>query len=309
MNKKDIYDKMEETKFIWMDGKLVPWKDAKVHVLTHTLHYGLGVFEGIRFYETPKGPAVFRLKDHIKRLFDGAGKAFMKIPYTEEQINEAILKTVKENVVKTGYIRPIFFYGYGKMGLDPHGAPVNCSIAVWPWDPYLGEDAVKVKISTFMRLHPKTTKAECKICGHYVNSIFASCEAKAEGYEEALLLDYQGNIAEGPGENLFIVKDGKLLTPKLGNILHGITRKSIIQIAKDEGIEVEETTLTPEDMKNADEAFFTGTAAEVSPIKSLDGQKIGDSAPGPITAKIKEKFLDIVHGKEPKYDDWLTYVK
>ena len=300
---------MDEVDKIWMDGKLVPWKDAKVHVLTHTLHYGLGVFEGIRFYETPKGPAVFRLKEHVDLLFDGAEKSFMKVPFSKEEISKAILETIKVNGTKAGYIRPIFFYGYGKMGLDPHGAPVNCSIAIWPWGSYLGDEAVKVKTSSFMRIHPKTTHAECKICGHYVNSIFASCEAKAEGYQEALLLDYEGNIAEGPGENFFIVKDGKILTPKLGNILQGITRKSIIQLAKDEGIEVEETTLTPEDMKNADEAFFTGTAAEVSPIASLDGKEIGDKAPGPITSKIKEKFLEIVHGKNPKYEDWLSYVE
>ena len=215
---------MDEVDKIWMDGKLVPWKDAKVHVLTHTLHYGLGVFEGIRFYETPKGPAVFRLKEHVDRLFDGAEKSFMKVPFSKEEISKAILETIKVNGTKAGYIRPIFFYGYGKMGLDPHGAPVNCSIAIWPWGSYLGDEAVKVKTSSFMRIHPKTTHAECKICGHYVNSIFASCEAKAEGYQEALLLDYEGNIAEGPGENFFIVKDGKILTPKLGNILQGITR-------------------------------------------------------------------------------------
>jgi len=300
---------MDEVDKIWMDGKLVDWKDAKIHVLCHTLHYGLGVFEGIRFYETPKGPAVFRLKAHIDRLFDGAKKAFMKVPYTKEEISKAILETIKVNKIKTGYIRPIFFYGYGKMGLDPHGAPVNCSIAVWPWGSYLGEGAVKVKTSSFTRIHPKSTHAECKICGHYVNSIFASCEAKAAGFKEALLLDYQGNIAEGPGENFFIVKDGKILTPKLGNILQGITRKSIIQLAKDEGIEVEETTLTPEDMKNADEAFFTGTAAEVAPIAQLDDKRIGDGKAGPITSKLKEKFLDIVHGKNPKYEDWLSYVE
>jgi branched-chain amino acid aminotransferase len=300
---------LDETKYIWMNGKLVDWKDAKIHILTHTLHYGLGVFEGVRFYETPKGPAVFRLKDHTKRLFDGAKKSFMEVPYTEEQINEAILKTIKENGVKAGYIRPIFFYGYGKMGLDPHGAPVECSIAVWPWGSYLGEEAVKVKTSSFMRIHPRTTHAECKICGHYVNSIFASCEAKAEGYQEALLLDYQGNIAEGPGENLFIIKDGKIRTPKLGNILHGITRRSIMQLAKDEGIEVEEAVLTLEDFKSADEAFFTGTAAEVSPIASIDGKQIGDGKAGTITSKLKEKFLDIVHGKNPKYEDWLSYVE
>src|SRR3989338_7275505 len=274
---------MEETKYIWMDGKFVGWKEAKVHVLTHTLHYGLG-------------------------LFEGAKKAFMKVPYTEEQINEAIKETIRKNGIKAGYIRPILFYGYGKMGLDPHGAPVNAAIAVWPWGAYLGEHAVKVKTSRFIRIHPKSTHAECKFCGHYVNSIFASLEAKEKGYNEALLLDYEGYCAEGPGENLFIVKDGKLFTPKLGNILQGITRRSIIEIADNEGIEVKEARLKLDDVYNADEAFFTGTAAEVTAIESVDGKKIGKEAPGPVTKKLKELFLDIVHGKNVKYKDWLAYV-
>ncbi|MEK0337096.1 MAG: branched-chain amino acid transaminase [Nitrosopumilus sp.] len=299
---------MDETKYIWMDGKLVGWKDAKVHVLSHTLHYGLGVFEGIRFYETDKGPAVFRLQDHIKRLFDGAKCSFMKVPYTQEKINEAVLETIRKNEIKAGYIRPIIFYGYGKMGLDPHGASVNVAIAVWPWGAYLGDGAIKVKTSSFMRIHPKSTHAECKICGHYVNSIFASLEAKEKGYQEALLLDYEGYCAEGPGENLFIVKNGKLLTPELGNILPGITRRSIIEIAKNEGIEVEETKLKLEEVYGADEAFFTGTAAEVTPIASLDDKKIGKQAPGPVTEKLKSLFLDIVKGKNEKYKDWLSYV-
>lgn len=299
---------MEETKFIWMDGKLVPWKEAKIHVLTHTLHYGLGVFEGVRFYKTDKGPAVFRLQEHTDRLYKSAETAFMKVPYTKEEFNKAILKTIKENKIDAGYIRPIIFYGYGKMGLDPAGAAINCVIAVWPWGSYLGEEAVKVKTSSYMRIHPRSTHADAKICGHYVNSIFASLEAKKEGYQEALLLDYKGNIAEGPGENLFIVKDGKLLTPPLGNVLPGITRKSIMQIAKDEGIKVEEKILTKEDVYNADEAFFTGTAAEVTPIASLDGKKIGKAAPGPVTSRLKTIFLDAVHGKNKKYASWLSYV-
>jgi len=300
---------MDETEFIWMDGKLVKWQDAKVHVLTHTLHYGLGVFEGVRFYETDKGPAVFRLKDHTKRLFNGAKEAMMEVPYTEQQINEATLETIRENNVKAGYIRPLIFYGYGKMGLDPHGAPVNVSIAVWPWGSYLGESAVQVKTSEFIRLHPKSTHAECKFCGHYVNSIFASCEAKEHGYQEAILLDYQGNIAEGPGENLFIIKNCIIYTPPLGNVLPGITRDSITTIAKDEGYAVEEKTLTKEDVYQADEAFFTGTAAEVTPIASLDGKKIGAVSPGPITKKLKEVYMDAVHGKLEKYQDWLSYTK
>jgi branched-chain amino acid aminotransferase len=299
---------LEKTDKIWMDGKFVDWDKAKVHVLTHTLHYGLGVFEGIRFYETDKGPAVFRLKDHVKRLFEGAKASFMKVPYTEDEINNAVLETIRKNKIKSGYIRPLIFYGYGKMGLDPHGAPVSAAIAVWPWGSYLGENAVKVKTSSFIRIHPKSTKADCKICGHYVNSIFASLEAKDKGYQEALLLDHEGYCAEGPGENLFIVKDGKLLTPKLGNILQGITRKSIMEIAGNEGIKVEEVKLKLDDVYNADEAFFTGTAAEVTPIASLDDKKIGKQAPGPVTKKLKEIYLDIVHGKNEKYKDWLKYL-
>lgn len=300
---------MEGTEYIWMDGKLVEWDKAKVHVLTHTLHYGLGVFEGIRFYETGKGPAVFRLNDHTKRLFHGAKKAFMKVPYTEEQINAAVLETVRANKIKSGYIRPILFYGYGKMGLDPHGAPVNAAIAVWPWGAYLGEGAVKVKTSSFIRIHPKSTYAECKFCGHYVNSIFASLEAKEKGYNEALLLDYEGYCAEGPGENLFIVKNGKLLTPALGNILTGITRKSIIEIANNEGIDVKEAKLKLDDVYNADETFFTGTAAEITAIESVDDRKIGKEAPGPVTKKFQNLFHAITRGKNGKYNDWLAYAE
>ncbi len=300
---------MDKTKYIWMDGKLVDWDKAKVHVLTHTLHYGLGVFEGIRFYETDKGPAVFRLKDHIKRLFHGAKMAFMEVPYTEDEINNAVLETIRKNKIKAGYIRPILFYGYGKMGLDPHGASINAAIAVWPWGAYLGEGAVKVKTSSFIRIHPKSTHAECKFCGHYVNSIFASLEAKEKGYNEALLLDYEGYCAEGPGENLFIVKNGKLLTPALGNILTGITRKSIIEIANNEGIDVKETKLKLSEVYNADEAFFTGTAAEITAIESVDDRKIGKESPGPVTKKFQNLFHAITRGKNGKYKDWLAYVE
>jgi len=299
---------MQETELIWMDGKLVKWKEAKIHVLTHTFHYGGGVFEGIRFYETDKGPAVFRLKDHTDRLFRSAKAFEMKIPFTKEEINKATLETIKKNKVNAGYIRPIVYFGYGKMGLNPKGAPVNVSIAVWPWGAYLGEEAVKVKIPKIIRIHPKTTDPDAKICGNYANSILASLEIKREGYDEALLLDYKGNIAEGPGENIFIVKDGKISTPPLGNILPGITRKSIIQVAKDEGIEVEEKVITVDEVKAADELFFTGTAAEVTSIKQVDETTIGNGKVGPITEKLKAIFLDIVHGKNEKYKSWLTYV-
>lgn len=299
---------MNETEFIWMDGEFVEWKDAKIHVLSHSLHYGMAVFEGIRFYKTDKGPAVFRLKEHVDRLFSGAKTCFMDVKFSKEEIISAVKETIRKNKVEAGYIRPIIFYGYGKMGLNPEGASVNVAIAVWPWGSYLGEEAVKVKTSSFIRIHPKSTHAAAKICGHYVNSIFASMEAKQGGYHEALFLDYEGNISEGPGENLFLIRKGKIYTPPLGNILAGITRDSVFKIAQDEGISVEEKTLTLDDVKSADEAFFSGTAAEVTAIESVDGSKIGSMAPGEITQKLKDIFLDIVHGKNEKYKDWLYLV-
>ncbi len=299
---------MEPTEYIWMDGKFVPWKDAKIHLISHTLHYGDGVFEGIRCYETDKGPAIFRLDKHMERLYYSASTINMKVPFSEEEFTEAVKETVRKNKLKSGYLRPLIIYGYGKMGVNPEGAPVNCSVAVWPWGKYLGEGAVKVKTSKYCRIHPKSTYMGAKICGHYSNSILASIEVKNAGYDEALLLDYKGNVAEGPGENLFIVKDEKLITPPLGTILKGITRASIMQLAKDLGIKVEEKTLTLKDIYKADEALFTGTAAEVTAIKSLDDKKIGKEAPGPITAKLRDAFMDIVHGKNEKYKNWLTYV-
>ncbi|MFH1642997.1 MAG: branched-chain amino acid transaminase [Nanoarchaeota archaeon] len=299
---------MQETEFIWMDGKLVPWKEANIHILTHSLHYGGGVFEGIRCYETDKGPAIFRLPEHIKRLLYSAGTLKMDIKYSKDQLMEAVKEIVEVNKLKVCYIRPLCYFGYGKMGLNPKGAPTNISISAWPWGSYLGEEAVKVKTSKYVRIHPKSTITDAKICGHYVNSIFASVEAKDAGYHEALLLDYKGSCAEGPGENLFIVKGGRLLTPPLGTILDGITRKSIIQIAKDMGISVEEKELKLEDVYKADEALFTGTAAEVTSIESVDDKKIGSEAPGPLTKQLKDIFMDIVHGRNDKYRDWLTYV-
>jgi branched-chain amino acid aminotransferase len=300
---------MEETKYIWMDGELVPWGDAKVHVLTHTLHYGAGVFEGIRFYETDRGPAVFRLQEHIDRLYYSADVLGMKIPFSKEEFMTAVKHTIKENKIDAGYIRPICFFGYGKVGLDPGGASVNCAIAVWPWGKYLGEGSARVKTSRYIRIHPESTRADAKICGHYVNSIFACVEAKSAGYDEALLLDYKGNIAEGPGENLFIVKNGKILTPPLGTILKGITRASVIQIVQDQGIELKEEALALEDVYNADEAFFTGTAAEVTAIESVDDKKFAEGSPGPITTRIRDIFMGVVHGKNAKYTDWLSYIR
>lgn len=299
---------MDETKYIWMDGNLVLWRDAKVHVLTHTLHYGLGVFEGIRFYETESGPAVFRLKEHIERLLSGAKKVNMKVPFSEKELIDAVKLTVKENDVNSGYIRPIIYFGYGKMGLNPDGAPVCVSIACWPWGKYLGEDAVKVKTSSFIRIHPKSTHADAKITGHYVNSILANIEASYSGFDEALLLDFKGNVAEGPGENIFCVKAGKIYTPRLGNILPGITRASIIQIAKDLGYVVTEKDITIDELKNADEAFFTGTAAEVTAIRQIDDKLIGNGSSGLITKKLKGVFMDAVCLKSKKYKEWLALV-
>lgn len=299
---------MDETEFIWMDGKLVNWNEAKIHVLTHSLHYGSAVFEGIRAYKTADGTAIFRLKEHVARLFRSASAFNMQIPFSEEQINEAIIETVRKNKLEAGYIRPLIYFGYGKMGLGLKGAPVNVSIAVWPWGKYLGEKAVRVKTSKFIRINPKSSIMEAKISGHYANSILASEEVHNQGYDEALLLDFEGNVAEGPGENFFIVKNGKLITPKLGTILSGITRDSIIKIAKDQGIEVEEKTLKLGEVYKADEAFFTGTAAEITLIESLDDKKIGNGT-RPVSEKLRTIFMDSVTGKNQKYKNWITIVK
>jgi len=307
---------LQPTKSIWVNGKFVPWNAAKIHVLTHTLHYGAGVFEGLRLYETPQGPAIFRLKDHTKRLFNSAKAIGMKIPFSEQQINEAIVETVKKNNLQSGYIRPIAFYGYGIMGLDPNNAKVDVAIACWPWGKYLPA-AVKVKISPFIRIHPKSTDAAAKITGHYINSILATREAKLAGFDEALLLDYKGNIAEGPGENFFMVKRKTLYTPKLGDkistkhsehklgyILPGITRASIIVIAKNAGYKVIEKDIKPREAIHADEAFLTGTAAEITPIRQINDTKIKI---GLVTEDLKFRFEDIVHGKDKRYSRWLNY--
>lgn len=301
--------RMETASKIWMDGKMVPWAKAQIHVLTHTLHYGGGVFEGIRFYNTKKGPAIFRLKEHVDRLFYSAKALEMKIPYTKKEIIDATKEIVAVNKLPSGYIRPLAYFGYGKMGLDPRGCTVNVSIAAWPWGAYLGEDPVKTKISQYMRIHPSSTVTDAKICGHYVNSILASLEVHKKGYDEAILLDHKGHIAEGPGENIFIVKKGTLITPKLGAILAGITRASILQIAHDQGIKVKEQSISKKALLSADEAFFTGTAAEVTPIAKINNKKIGTQPPGPITTELKNIFTQAIHGEIPKYRKWLTFTK
>ncbi|MBI5389240.1 branched-chain amino acid transaminase [Candidatus Woesearchaeota archaeon] len=300
---------VDATEWIWMDGKFVKWADAKIHILTHTLHYGTGVFEGIRFYKTSKGPAVFRLKEHIARLFYSASAVQMSMPFTEKQISDAVCELLRKNKVTCGYIRPIAYFGYGVMGLNPKDSVVNCSIICWPWGAYLSSEPLRVRLSPYMRMHPKTTVPDAKICGNYVNSTFASVEAKNKGYHEALLLDHKGNIAEGPGENIFLVKGNKLYTPTKGNILPGITRDSIITIAKDEGMDVVEKTLTIKDLEHADEAFFTGTAAEVVGIGTFEDKPIGNGSFGPITTKLRTIYLDAVNGRIKKYEPWLTHIK
>jgi branched-chain amino acid aminotransferase len=297
-----------------MNGDFIPWEKANVHVLTHTLHYGLGVFEGIRCYKTPKGPAVFRLRDHISRLENSAKLVGMELPYSVGDLIQAVKQTVKKNEIEECYIRPIAFYGYGVMGLNPAGSKVNVAIAVWPWGTYLGEEGlergIRAKISPWLRIHPRILPPQAKVVANYANSILAKVDALNSGYDEAILLNIDGNIAEGPGENLFIVKEGKLITPPISSgALIGITRDSIIKIAGDEGIDFEERDLKPEELYSADEAFFTGTAAEVTPIREVDGKIIGTGARGPVTGRLQRIFFSAVRGKEPRYEFWLDYVK
>jgi len=302
-----------KTEKIWMDGKFVDWDKATIHVLTHTLHYGLGVFEGIRCYETRSGPAIFRLDEHIDRLFSSAHIFLLDMPYTKKEIREAIIGTVKVNKIKECYIRPLVYIGYGAMGLYPKENPVNVSIAVWSWGAYLGDkglrEGIKVKTSSFIRNHVNANMTRGKVSGYYVNSQLAKKEAITCGYDEALLLDTEGYVSEGSGENIFMVRNGMLKTTPLTSILEGITRNSIMKIAADQKIRVVEERFTRDEMYIADEAFFTGTAAEVTPVRELDGRIIGTGRPGPITRKIQSVFFDIVKGKNKKYESWLTKVK
>ena len=302
-----------KTKKIWMDGKFVDWDNANVHILTHTLHYGLGVFEGIRCYETKEGPAIFRLDEHIERLFNSAHIFLMEIPYSKEEIKDAIIKTVRVNKIKECYIRPLVYIGFGAMGLYPKGNPINVAIAVWSWGAYLGDkglkEGIRVKTSSFIRNHVNATMTRGKVCGYYINSQLAKKEAISCGFDEAILLDTEGYVSEGSGENIFIVRNGILKTTPLTSILEGITRNSIIEIAQDEGgIKVTEERFTRDEVYISDEAFFTGTAAEVTPIREVDGRSIGNGKPGTITKKLQSIFFDIVWGKNKKYKAWLTKV-
>ncbi|MDY0309519.1 MAG: branched-chain amino acid transaminase [Castellaniella sp.] len=297
---------------IWYDGKLVPWREATTHVLTHSLHYGLSVFEGVRAYRTDHGTAIFRLEDHTKRLFNSAHIYQMKIPFSREAISEAQIEVVRRNELESCYIRPLVFYGSEKMGVSPRGASVHVAIAAWAWGAYLGEEALKqgirVKISSYARQHVNVTMPRAKIASTYANSILANAEALDHGYDEAILLDTQGFVAEGSGENLFIVRDGVIYEPDIACALTGITRASIHQIAADLGLKVESRRLTRDDLYIADEAFFTGTAAEVTPIREIDGRQIGAGERGPITAQLQKAFFDAVSGKTPKYHHWLSKV-
>jgi branched-chain amino acid aminotransferase len=298
---------------IWLDGELLPWDRATVHVLTHTLHYGLGVFEGIRCYRTAQGrSAVFRLPEHVRRLFESAHINLLEIPFSEARIEEAILETLRANHLSEGYIRPLVFLGAGAMGLYPADNPVRVAIAVWPWGKYLGDEGmergIRAKVSTYSRHHVNAKMTKGKTCGDYVNSILAKREALLDGYDEAIMLDPQGLVSEATGENVFLVKDGGLRTPPLPTVLAGITRASVIEIARDTGIPVAETPITRDELYIADEVFLTGTAAEVTPIREIDRRSVGSGARGPITKRLQGAFFDAVAGRDPKYAHWLSDV-
>ena len=299
--------------FIWFNGKLVDWRDANIHVLTHSLHYGMAVFEGVRAYKTDQGPAIFRLDEHTKRWFNSAKIFQMEMPYSQEELMKAQLEVVKANQLESCYLRPIAWIGSEKLGISPKGNQILVSIAAWQWGAYLGEDGlnkgIRVKTSSFSRHHVNVSLVRAKASGYYINSILANQEVTAHGYDEALLLDTDGYVSEGSGENVFIVRDGVIYTPDLASCLAGITRDSIITIAHDLGFEVREKRITRDEMYCSDEAFFTGTAAEVTPIRELDDRIIGNGGRGPVTEKIQNVFFDIVKGKNDKYHSWLTYVK
>ena len=298
---------------IWYDGKLVPWREATTHVLTHTLHYGMGVFEGVRAYKTDKGPAIFRLQAHTDRLFRSAHIVGMKMPYDKDTINEATRAAVRENKLESAYIRPMCFYGSEGMGLRADNLKVHVIVAAWSWGAYLGEDGqkngIRVRTSSLTRHHVNITMCKAKANGNYMNSMLALREALSAGCEEALLLDPEGYVAEGSGENIFIIRDGVIYTPERTSALDGITLDTIFRLAADIGMPVREKRITRDEVYIADEAFFTGTAAEVTPIRELDGRMIGIGRRGPITEKLQSMYFDLVHGRSAKYAEWLTPVR
>lgn len=297
---------------IWLDGKFVDWDKANVHVLTHALHYGSAIFEGIKAYEAAKGTAIFRLKEHVDRLYYSAHIFGMKIPFSKQEFSNAIKETVKINKLKSCYIRPLVFLGDGPMGLNPVNSPVRCMAAAWSWGAYLGEEGmakgIKLRTSSFQRNNVNAMMTKAKIAGNYVNSILAKLEAVQQGFDEAMMLDTEGYVSECSGENIFIVKNNVIKTTPLGTILPGITRASIIEIAKELNYEVKEEKFTRDEVYIADECFLTGTAAELTPVRELDNRTIGEGKPGAITKKLQDLFLRIVHGKSKEYERWLSYI-
>lgn len=303
---------MQPSDTIWMDGQLVKWHEASVHVLTHSLHYGLAAFEGIRCYQGKQGSAIFRLKEHVDRLFESAHIAMMAMPYDRQQVADAIVQTVRANKLESCYIRPLVYVGYGAMGIYPGDNPIKLAIATWKWGAYLGDEALtkgmRACVSSFTRHHVNVSMTRGKISGYYVNSILAKREAKANGYDEAILLDPEGYVAEGTGENVFIVRRGRLITTPLTSILDGITRDAIMQLARERQIPVVEERFTRDAMYIADEMFVTGTAAELTPVREVDGRTVGTGKPGPITTALQQAFFSIVRGESSAHADWLTPV-
>lgn len=303
---------LEPVEKIWMDGKFVSWSDATVHILTHSLHYGLAAFEGIRCYKGRSGSAIFRLRDHVDRLFESAHIGMMTIPFDRKQIADAIVDTVRVNRLDACYIRPLVYIGYGAMGVHPGDNPIRVAIAAWKWGTYLGDDAlvngIRARVSSFTRHHVNVSMTRGKISGYYVNSILAKREAKADGYDEAILLDPEGYVSEGTGENIFIVRRGILKTTPLTSILEGITRNSVIELARERKIPVVEERFTRDEMYVADEVFVTGTAAELTPVREIDNRRIGTGKPGSITLALQKAFFSIVRGEDPRHESWLTPV-
>jgi branched-chain amino acid aminotransferase len=298
---------------IWLDGRMLPWDEARVHVLTHTLHYGLGVFEGIRCYRTDDGrSAVFRLPEHVRRLYESAHINLLKVPFTRDVVTQAVVECLRANRLPEGYIRPLVFIGDGVMGLNPADNPIRVAVIVWPWGKYLGDEGmergIRARVSSFTRHHVNAKMQKGKTCGDYVNSILAKREALLDGYDEAILLDATGLVAEASGENLFVVRDGEIRTPPLANVLEGITRASLIEIARDKGMLVREVPITRDELYVADEVFLTGTAAEVTPVREIDHRQVGAGRRGPITKTLQDAFFDVVAGRDRKYERWLHYV-
>jgi branched-chain amino acid aminotransferase len=303
---------LEASDKIWMDGRFVNWADANVHVLTHSLHYGLAAFEGLRCYKGKTGSAIFKLDEHVDRLFESAHIGMMQIPYDKKQVRDAIIETVRVNKLEACYIRPLVYIGYGAMGVYPAENPIKLAIAAWKWGTYLGDEALangmRARVSSFTRHHVNVSMTRGKISGYYVNSILAKREAKTDGYDEAILLDPEGYVTEGTGENIFIVRKGRIKTTPLTSILEGITRNAVIDLAREQQIVVVEERFTRDEMYIADEVFVTGTAAELTPVREIDNRRIGTGKPGPITLALQKRFFSIVRGEDPTHESWLTRV-